>query len=82
MKGKHLPSVVLPAGRSRLLAAILLLALAGLTVRAAYLQGIHNDFLQEKGESRYSRVLEINANRGMITDRNGEPHPSTSYHLP
>ena len=73
MKGKHLPSVVLPAGRSRLLAAILLLALAGLTVRAAYLQGIHNDFLQEKGESRYSRVLEINANRGMITDRNGEP---------
>lgn len=73
MKGKHLPSIVLPAGRSRLLAAILLLALAGLAGRAAYLQGIHNDFLQEKGESRYSRVLEINANRGMITDRNGEP---------
>jgi cell division protein FtsI (penicillin-binding protein 3) len=73
MKGKHLPPVVLPAGRSRLLAAILLLALAGLAGRAAYLQGIHNDFLQEKGESRYSRVLEINANRGMITDRNGEP---------
>lgn len=73
MKGKHLPSIVLPGGRSRLLAAILLLALAGLAGRAAYLQGIHNDFLQEKGESRYSRVLEINANRGMITDRNGEP---------
>jgi cell division protein FtsI (penicillin-binding protein 3) len=73
MKGKHLPPVVLPAGRSRLLAAILLLGLAGLAGRAAYLQGIHNDFLQEKGESRYSRVLEINANRGMITDRNGEP---------
>jgi cell division protein FtsI (penicillin-binding protein 3) len=73
MKGKHLPPVVLPVGRSRLLAAILLLAMAGLAGRAAYLQGIHNDFLQEKGESRYSRVLEINANRGMLTDRNGEP---------
>ena len=73
MKGKHLPPVVLPAGRSRLLAAILVLAVVGLAGRAAYLQGIHNDFLQEKGESRYSRVLEINANRGMITDRNGEP---------
>ena len=57
MKGKHLPPVVLPAGRSRLLAAILVLALVGLAGRAAYLQGIHNDFLQEKGESRYSQPL-------------------------
>ncbi|PTR15200.1 MULTISPECIES: peptidoglycan D,D-transpeptidase FtsI family protein [unclassified Nitrosospira] len=73
MKARHLPHVVLPAGRSRLLAALLVLSLAGLAGRAAYLQGIHNDFLQEKGESRYSRVLEMNANRGMITDRNGEP---------
>jgi cell division protein FtsI (penicillin-binding protein 3) len=72
-KGKHLPPVVLPSGRSRLLAALLLLALTGLGCRAAYLQGIHKDFLQERGESRYSRVLEMNANRGMITDRNGEP---------
>ena len=31
------------------------------------------DFLQEKGESRYSRILEMSANRGMITDRHGEP---------
>lgn len=73
IKASRLPHIVLPAGRSRLLAALLVLGLAGLAGRAAYLQGIHNDFLQEKGESRYSRVLEMNANRGMITDRNGEP---------
>jgi cell division protein FtsI (penicillin-binding protein 3) len=73
VKANRLQQTALPAGRSRLLGALLVLGLAGLAGRAAYLQGIHNDFLQEKGESRYSRVLEMNANRGMITDRNGEP---------
>ena len=29
-------------------------------------------FLQEKGEARYSRVLEVPATRGRIVDRNGE----------
>ena len=43
------------------------------SARALYLQGLHNDFLQQKGESRYARVLELPAHRGMITDRNGEP---------
>jgi cell division protein FtsI (penicillin-binding protein 3) len=38
-----------------------------------YLQGIHNDFLQQKGDARYGRVVDINAHRGMITDRYGEP---------
>ncbi|MDN5935990.1 MAG: penicillin-binding protein 2 [Nitrosospira sp.] len=73
MTPKHAPRIVLPTGRSRLLAAILLLGLAGLTARAAYLQGMNNGFLQQKGESRYSRVLEMSAHRGMITDRHGEP---------
>lgn len=59
--------------RSRVLLAVLLLWFAGLIVRAVYLQGMHNDFLQQKGESRYSRVIEITAHRGMITDRHGEP---------
>ncbi|MFZ2541234.1 MAG: penicillin-binding protein 2, partial [Gallionella sp.] len=36
-------------------------------------QGIHDDFLQKKGNARYSRVIEISAHRGMISDRNGEP---------
>ena len=67
------PHIILPAWRSRVLAIFLLLSFIGLIVRAVYLQGMHNDFLQQKGESRYSRVIEISAHRGMITDRHGEP---------
>nr|WP_151898976.1 penicillin-binding protein 2 [Nitrosospira lacus] len=70
---RHAPRLILPAGRSRLLAACLLLGLMGLAGRAAYLQGMHNGFLQQKGESRYSRTLEMSADRGIITDRHGEP---------
>jgi cell division protein FtsI (penicillin-binding protein 3) len=67
------PYIILPVWRSRLLGTFILLSFLGLVVRAIYLQGMHNDFLQQKGESRYSRVIEINAHRGMITDRHGEP---------
>lgn len=63
----------LPAWRSRLLLAGLLLWFVALAMRALYLQGLNNDFLQQKGESRYSRVIEISATRGMIVDRNNEP---------
>jgi cell division protein FtsI (penicillin-binding protein 3) len=65
--------VALPPWRSRLLFLFLLMGLAGLIARAVYLQGIHNDFLQQKGDARYGRVVDINAHRGMITDRYGEP---------
>jgi cell division protein FtsI (penicillin-binding protein 3) len=73
MKNYQSPHIMLSAGRSRLLVALLLLSLTGLAGRAAYLQGMHNGFLQQKGESRYGRVLEMSAHRGMITDRHGEP---------
>lgn len=63
----------LAAWRSRLLLAGLLLWFIMLAARALYLQGLNNDFLQQKGESRYSRVVEISATRGMIVDRNNEP---------
>ena len=63
--------IKLSAWRSRLLFGFLALGLIGLAGRAAYLQGMNHDFLQEKGESRYSRIVEMNADRGMITDRNG-----------
>ena len=66
-----IPQIKLSAWRSILLFSLLALGLISLAVRAAYLQGMHNDFLQKKGESRYSRVVEMNADRGMITDRNG-----------
>jgi cell division protein FtsI (penicillin-binding protein 3) len=65
--------IALPAWRSRVLFVLLLAGLAALLVRAVYLQGIHNDFLQQKGDARYGRVVDIHAHRGMITDRHGEP---------
>ncbi|HEX6005395.1 MAG TPA: penicillin-binding protein 2 [Burkholderiales bacterium] len=63
----------LAAWRARVLAALLLACLGVLAARAFYLQGLHYDFLQRKGESRYTRALEIPATRGMIVDRNNEP---------
>jgi cell division protein FtsI (penicillin-binding protein 3) len=65
--------IALPAWRSRVLFVLLLAGLGALMVRAVYLQGIHNDFLQQKGDARYGRIIDIHAHRGMITDRHGEP---------
>ncbi|MES1981438.1 MAG: penicillin-binding protein 2 [Pseudomonadota bacterium] len=65
--------LALPPWRARLLFAVLLLCLFALMARSVYLQGIHNDFLQQKGDARYGRVVDVNAHRGMITDRYGEP---------
>lgn len=48
-------------------------ALALLVVRAVDLQVVRKDFLQDQGDARYLREVKIAANRGMITDRNGEP---------
>jgi cell division protein FtsI (penicillin-binding protein 3) len=59
--------------RSRLLLIGLIAWFIALGARALYLQGLHNDFLQAKGESRYSRVISLSATRGMIVDRQNEP---------
>lgn len=64
---------LLPGWRSRALLLLLLLGFAVLIARAIYLQGLNNDFLQKKGASRYARVIELSATRGVITDRNREP---------
>jgi cell division protein FtsI (penicillin-binding protein 3) len=66
-------SVRLPVWRSRLLLLLVFGGFMVLAARALYLQGLHNDFLQQKGETRYARVVEMSAHRGMVTDRNGEP---------
>lgn len=63
---------ILPLWRSRLLLVLFCMGFVALMARALYLQGIKTEFLQQKGESRYSRVIEISAHRGMIVDRNGE----------
>jgi len=69
----HIHQLRLPAWRARVLLIGLLLWFVGLTGRAVYLQGLNNDFLRQKGESRYSRVIDLPATRGMIVDRNNEP---------
>ncbi len=62
----------LPARRPLALFGLLILGLVCLVARAAFLQVMHNDFLQQEGEARFSRVVEMSADRGMITDRHGE----------
>lgn len=51
------------------------LALLGLVVlgRAVYLQVFNKDFLISQADARHLRTAKISANRGVITDRNGEP---------
>ncbi|MGE4109112.1 MAG: peptidoglycan D,D-transpeptidase FtsI family protein [Burkholderiales bacterium] len=63
----------LPRWRANLLLLLIAAWFIGLAGRALWLQAMNNDFLQRKGESRYSRVIEIGASRGMIVDRNNEP---------
>jgi cell division protein FtsI (penicillin-binding protein 3) len=64
--------LALQGWRSRTVGLLLMAAFALLVGRSFYLQVINNDFLQEKGESRYRRDIEVSASRGKITDRNGD----------
>jgi cell division protein FtsI (penicillin-binding protein 3) len=64
--------VRLPVWRARVVLIALVAGFAVLGGRALYLQAMRTDFLQEKGDARYSRVIEIAATRGRILDRNGE----------
>ena len=64
--------VRLPVWRARVVLITLGLGFALLAGRAVYLQAVETDFLQEKGEARYARVMEIAATRGRVLDRNGE----------
>jgi cell division protein FtsI (penicillin-binding protein 3) len=53
-----------------------LIALAGafllLAARALHLQALEDEFLQGKGDARYSRVIQVPATRGRIVDRHGD----------
>lgn len=64
--------LALQGWRSRMVLLLLLAALFALVARGFYLQVINNDFLQEKGESRYRRDIEVSASRGRVVDRNGD----------
>ena len=64
--------LALQGWRSRTVVLLLMAAFGALVARGFYLQVINNDFLQEKGDSRYRRDIEVSASRGKITDRNGD----------
>ncbi len=60
-------------GRRLVVLGLFLSGIALLAVRAVELQVFKHDFLQQKGNARQIRVVEIPAHRGMILDRLGEP---------
>ncbi len=61
--------------KGRLSVVLMLLALgsAALIVRAIDLQWVRKDFYQDQGDQRYLRDIPIDAPRGTIYDRNGDP---------
>jgi cell division protein FtsI (penicillin-binding protein 3) len=59
--------------RAYLLIGVLVVSALGLVWRAVDLQLVDHGFLAREGDARFSRVLDIAAHRGTITDRYGEP---------
>jgi cell division protein FtsI (penicillin-binding protein 3) len=59
--------------RAYLLLSLLALCALGLVWRAVDLQLVDHGFLAREGDARFTRVLQIAAHRGTITDRYGEP---------
>lgn len=59
----------------RLLFVLIMLGVLSLGVlaRMLYLQLVEQDFLQDQGDMRSVRIVSLNALRGIITDRLGEP---------
>ena len=62
-------------GNWRRQAALGLMAVFAVAVlgRAFYLQVVENDFLTREGNKRQVRTVALQANRGAVRDRNGEP---------
>jgi cell division protein FtsI (penicillin-binding protein 3) len=67
------PALVrLPVWRARFVLFAFLASFAVLFARAVVLQALETDFLQGKGDARYSRLLEVPATRGRVLDRHGD----------
>lgn len=60
-----------PRKRFALVVGVLALAALGLVARAVDLQVVHQAFLQQQGDARFLREVEIPVSRGTIYDRNG-----------
>ena len=67
------PAIVrLPVWRARFVLFAFVAAFGMLFARAVVLQAFETEFLQEKGDARYSRLLEVPATRGRVLDRHGD----------
>ena len=75
MKGRSARDDTLSSFRWRayLLMGLLTASALALVWRAVGLQLVDHGFLARQGDARFSRVLDIAAHRGTITDRYGEP---------
>ncbi len=60
-------------GRVRFAMVLVALVACGLLARAVYLQIGTSEFLQDQGEARHLRAVDIPTMRGSILDRHGEP---------
>ncbi len=61
------------AWRPSLLLLLMALGIAAAAWKATALQVFQRDFLQQEGDARTLRSVPLMADRGLITDRNGEP---------
>ncbi len=59
--------------RRKLLLCTLLASMLALSGRAAYLQVLNKEFLQDKGDLQHIGIVDVPAYRGQIKDRNGNP---------
>lgn len=71
-------TVQFSAGRYWLVLGCMALVLFGIVYRIVQLQFIERDFLLRQGNARTVRTVDIQALRGIITDRNGEPLAATT----
>ena len=67
------PATVMPRLRLTVVLVALALSAFALVARAFQMQVLKREFYQDQGDARFLRDIPIQASRGMITDRNGEP---------
>lgn len=63
--------IKIPKWRSYFFILMIDLAFIGLIAKAFWLQIVDVEFLQDQGEARYARTLQLAGSRGEILDRNG-----------
>ena len=63
----------LKAWRFGTVLGVFLLVMAGISWRLVDLQVVDNEFLRQQGDVRTIRVESIDAHRGVVADRHGEP---------